>query len=111
MVNLARRPVVSVIIPRYRHAQLLPEAVESVLAQTYSAVKRFIVSDWSPDNTEGVVEEYRFRVRHDSEDNRGLPAARSAGVSASTGRPQPGNCEGSIWISGDQTHCRMRMNR
>ncbi|MGB7087209.1 MAG: glycosyltransferase [Phormidesmis sp.] len=49
------RPQVSVCIPTYNRAGILPYAVESVLGQTYSDFELLICDDASPDNTAEVV--------------------------------------------------------
>ncbi|MDD5052462.1 MAG: glycosyltransferase family 2 protein [Sulfuricurvum sp.] len=56
-------PKVSVLIPAYNYAQYLPEAIESVLAQTYTDFELIIVDNCSIDNTKEVVLEY---TKHDS---------------------------------------------
>ena len=48
-------PLVSIVLPTYKRAHVLPLAIRSVLAQTYSNWELVIVSDNSPDNTEEVV--------------------------------------------------------
>ena len=48
-------PKVSVIITTYNRATLLPRAVDSVLAQTYSDYEVIIVDDCSSDNTQEVI--------------------------------------------------------
>jgi glycosyltransferase involved in cell wall biosynthesis len=84
--KVADLPLVSVIIPCYRQGHLLPEALESVLAQTYPAVEAVVVNDGSPDDTDEVVHRYLPRVRYVRQQNRGLPAARNAGIRASSGQ-------------------------
>lgn len=50
------RPVVSVIMPTYNRLQLLRDAVESVLAQTYSAWELIVADDGSTDGTRPYLE-------------------------------------------------------
>lgn len=84
------RPRVSVLIPCYRHAQLLPVAVESLVAQTYPHWECVIVNDGSPDDTSDVARQLIARFpQHPitlvEQSNRGLPASRNAGAAASSG--------------------------
>lgn len=79
-------PLVSVIIPCYKQAHFLPSALESVFAQTYPAVEAVVVNDGSPDDTDAVARGCGDRIRYVSQANAGLPAARNAGIAASTGR-------------------------
>jgi glycosyltransferase involved in cell wall biosynthesis len=76
--------MVSVVIPCYRQAHFLPEAIESVLAQTYGHVEIIVVDDGSPDDTSAVAARYS-KVRCVRQGNQGLPAARNAGVRESVG--------------------------
>jgi glycosyltransferase involved in cell wall biosynthesis len=77
-------PVVSVVIPCYRQAHFLPDALESVLAQTYPHFEIIVVDDGSPDDTRAVAGRYAD-VRCLHQRNRGLSAARNAGLAESVG--------------------------
>ncbi|MEO0350846.1 MAG: glycosyltransferase family 2 protein [Cyanobacteria bacterium P01_A01_bin.15] len=61
-------PKVSLCIPTYNRAQILPYAVDSVLNQTYGNFELIICDDASPDNTAEVVAQWddsRIRyIRH-----------------------------------------------
>ena len=78
---------VSVVIPVYRQAEFLADAVRSVLAQTHADVEAIVVDDASPDSPADVLSAFRDErlrlVAHDA--NRGLSAARNTGFTASTG--------------------------
>lgn len=52
---------VSVCIPAYNYAHFLPDAIESVLAQTYSDYELLIIDNCSTDNTPEVVRRYAER--------------------------------------------------
>jgi glycosyltransferase involved in cell wall biosynthesis len=80
-------PLVTVIIPTYNRADLLPRAVKSVLSQSYRNLECLIVDDASTDNTEEVVrgldDERVVYIRH--ERNRGQSAARNTGIAHASG--------------------------
>jgi glycosyltransferase involved in cell wall biosynthesis len=80
--------LVSIIVPCYNQAQYLPEALDTVLAQTYSFWECIIVNDGSPDNTEEIAKQYcekDKRFHYVSKENGGLSSARNAGIKNSTG--------------------------
>lgn len=81
------RPRVSVVIPTYNRADVLPRAVKSVLTQTFQDFEIIIVDDCSKDNTAEVVAKFtdpRIKyIRHDR--NKGGNAARNTGVKAALG--------------------------
>jgi glycosyltransferase involved in cell wall biosynthesis len=79
-------PLVSVIIPTYNRAPLLPRAIDSVLAQTYGNVEIVVVDDGSTDNTQSVLDGYRDKIRRIRTGNRGASHARNVGMRASVGR-------------------------
>ena len=82
-------PNISVIITTYNRAELLPQAIESVLAQTYGNYDIHIVDDCSSDTTRHVAESMvagRENVhywRHES--RKGLSASRNTGIAHSSG--------------------------
>lgn len=74
---------VSIIIPCYKQANWLPDAIESALAQTYKDIEVIVVNDGSPDNTSEVAK--RYPVKLIEKKNGGLSSARNAGIKASAG--------------------------
>jgi glycosyltransferase involved in cell wall biosynthesis len=78
---------VSVIIPAYNRADLLPQTLDSVLAQTRPAAEIIVVDDASTDDTSGqVVARYAGRVTLIRNTiNRGVTASTNIGISAATG--------------------------
>jgi hypothetical protein len=75
---------VSVVIPCYRQAHFLPEAIESVLAQEHEVVEVIVVDDGSPDNVGEVAARYPG-VKYLRQPNGGLAAARNAGLKEASG--------------------------
>ncbi len=82
-------PRVSVIIPTHNRAEVIGEAVESVLAQTYRDLEIIVVDDGSTDRTRdalaGYLASHGERVRYVWQENAGAPAARNTGMRAATG--------------------------
>lgn len=67
-------PKISVIIPAYNRADLLPRTIGSVLSQTFSDFELIIVDDGSTDNTKEVVEDFiakDSRIRYYWQENSG----------------------------------------
>ena len=78
-------PRVSVIVPTYNSARYLPEAIDSVLGQTYRDFEIIVVDDGSTDNTQGVLARYAEQIRVVRQSNQGSAAARNAGILAARG--------------------------
>lgn len=76
---------VSVVIPSFNRAYCLGKAIDSILAQSVPAHEVIVVDDGSTDNTRDFVAQYGGRVRYHFQQNRGLSAARNAGIALSTG--------------------------
>lgn len=76
---------VSVVIPCYNYAHYLPEAINSALAQDYPNIEVIVVDDGSTDESAAVAGRYKDKVRLLRQSNKGLPAARNAGIRAASG--------------------------
>lgn len=79
------KPLVSVIIPCFRQARYLPEAIDSVLGQSYPAVEAIVVNDGSDDDTETVARRYGDRIHYVWRSNGGISAARNTGIQHARG--------------------------
>jgi len=80
-------PQVSVIIPTFSRAEVLPIAIRSVLNQTFQDLEILIVDDGSSDTTQAVVKSFDddriHYIRHPKP--RGGAAARNTGIAHSRG--------------------------
>lgn len=79
-------PLVSVIIPNYNYAQYLPQALDSVLAQTYPHVEIIVVDDGSTDKSGAVLRKYGDRIRVIQQHREGVSIARNRGAHESKGQ-------------------------
>ncbi len=80
-------PEVSVIIPCYNQGKYLNDAVDSVLAQSYTDFEIIVVNDGSSDEyTNQMLADFkRPKTRVLITDNQGLAAARNNGIAESQG--------------------------
>jgi glycosyltransferase involved in cell wall biosynthesis len=81
--------LISVIVPAYNYAHLLPRALDSVLGQWAEDIELLVVNDGSRDNTVEVLAAYQVRypqlqVIHQA--NAGAAAARNHGIRLARGR-------------------------
>jgi glycosyltransferase involved in cell wall biosynthesis len=79
--------LVSIVLPTYKRAHVLPDAIRSVLNQTYTNLELIIVDDNSPDATREVVASFDDpRIRYvRNEPNLKLPRALNRGFSLARG--------------------------
>ena len=80
-------PQVSVILPTFNRADLLPRSVDSVLEQTFGDFELIIVDDGSTDNTAAIVRDHKDTRIHyiGLAHNRGQAHARNIGIAESQG--------------------------
>jgi glycosyltransferase involved in cell wall biosynthesis len=80
---------VSVIIPVYNGEKYIAQTLESVLAQTYQDFEIIVVDDGSIDGSADVIRNYTAKysgkIRYFHQENRGIAAARNAGIKESRG--------------------------
>jgi glycosyltransferase involved in cell wall biosynthesis len=76
---------ISVVIPTYNRAGLLPRAVASALAQTMAPAEVLIVDDGSTDDTRAVCAQWSAPVRYIATANGGVARARNVGIAEARG--------------------------
>lgn len=81
------KPLVSIVLPTYNHANLIGEAISSVINQTYSNWELIIVDNNSVDNTSEVISEFKDeRIKTFKIQNNGVIASsRNMGINNSKG--------------------------
>ncbi|MFQ3191017.1 MAG: glycosyltransferase involved in cell wall biosynthesis [Paraglaciecola sp.] len=80
--------LVSCIITTYNRPDLVGDAIESVLAQTYRNIELFIIDDHSSESYAAVIEKYKDHanlVYVRNEKNLKLSASRNRGIALSKG--------------------------
>jgi len=81
-------PAVSVVIPVYNATQYLRETLDSIRAQTFTDYEVIIVNDGSTDNEEleRILQSHPLPIVYVSQENRGVSAARNAGIKVARGK-------------------------
>ena len=80
--------MISVIVPFYNRARFLGEALDSILAQSYTNWECIIVDDGSMDNSKEVAMSYTIkdkRFKYIYKPNGGASSARNAGLNEASG--------------------------
>lgn len=77
---------ISIIIPTFNRASLIPRAIDSVINQKYSEWELIIVDDGSTDNTKEIMDKYLIdsRIKYFKKSNSGAAHSRNVGVEQST---------------------------
>lgn len=87
--RLTYKPTVSVVLPSYNMGNTLPEAIDSVINQTYKDWELVVINDGSLDNTREVLKayknNYKIRVLHNRK-NIGLVRTLNRGIKAARGK-------------------------
>jgi len=79
-------PLVSVVLPVYNGAAYLREAIDSILAQTYSTFELIIINDGSKDDSASIIAQFDDpRIRTFSQANQGLAATLNRGIGLAQG--------------------------
>lgn len=84
LINMNKKPLVSVIIPVYNGEAYLAQTIKTVINQTYSAIEIIIVDDGSTDKSKEIASSYS-QVRYIYQENQGVAAARNTGIFQSNG--------------------------
>ncbi len=76
-------PLVTVIVASHNGERFLREALESLFAQDFESFEVVFVDDGSTDRTAEIATSFPLRYVH--QQNKGLPAARNAGLATAEG--------------------------
>lgn len=79
---------ISVIVPIFKTEAYLRRCLDSILNNTYRNLEIICINDGSPDDSGKILEEYRAldsRLVVLNQENRGISAARNAGIDIATG--------------------------
>lgn len=77
-------PLVTIIIPTYNRASKVPDAIESVINQTYKNTQIIVIDDGSIDETSELIKKYP-QVAYYYQKNGGQASARNKGLSYAKG--------------------------
>src|SRR5439155_4413373 len=88
LLNDTGTPLVTVVIAAFNAMAHIEETCLSALRQTYRSLEVIVVDDGSTDETSRIVQRLAAsdsRVRLIRQQNRGVAAARNAGIAAASG--------------------------
>ena len=81
-------PTVSILMPVYKTADYLKDAVDSMLSQTFEDFELIVLDDCSPDNAQEILDMYTDPriVRYRGSENQGLAMVLNAGIDMARGK-------------------------
>lgn len=85
---MGKNPIVSVLMPVYNSEYYVAQAVESILAQSFTDFELLIIDDGSTDSSLRILEAYAVkdsRIRLTSRKNKGAPQTRNEMLSQAKG--------------------------
>jgi glycosyltransferase involved in cell wall biosynthesis len=104
------KPFFSIIIPVYNAAATLEACLQSVAEQSLSAYEIILINDGSTDESEALIKSFikaqpALTINYLRQSNRGLGAARNAGIAAATGQYCAFLDADDIWVSHKLDQC------
>lgn len=86
MMNEAKNPLVSVILPAFNAENFIASAISSVMDQSWEHWELLIVNDGSTDATGTVIKSFEDqRIQYFEQVNRGVSSARNKGLDEASG--------------------------
>ena len=81
-------PLVSILMPVYKTAPYLREAMDSMLSQTFTDFELLVLNDCSPDDTDAILDTYADPriVRYKGDKNVGLSNVLNVGIGMARGK-------------------------
>lgn len=85
--DIGRESLVSIVVATYNLARFLPDAIASILRQSYQNIEIIVIDDGSTDNTQHVIKPFLedSRVQYYYQDNQGQASAKNLGIRVSKG--------------------------
>lgn len=85
----AQKPLVSVIVPSYNHANYIYQTLESIFSQTYDNIELIVIDDCSLDDSVDVINS--IKAKHDfifieHKENRGLSNTLNEAINIARGK-------------------------
>ena len=80
--------IVSILMPVYKTASFLQEAIDSILSQSFTDYELIVLNDCSPDNAEEIIDQYDDPriVRYCGKENQGLSNVLNIGLDMAKGK-------------------------
>lgn len=90
--------MISVILPTHNRADLVSQAVESVLNQTFKDIELIVIDDGSTDNTEDALRPYFSMINYIRQAQGGPGKARNQGIKSARGEYIAFIDDDDIWL-------------